>query len=71
MKFTAFATVATFFALVVANPVTASDNVDDAVRVAETACSGQWCYNIYADTSQSCCSGSSCNYGSGFYYYCT
>ena len=68
MKFTSFATVAIFFALVVAN--SATNNVDDAVQV-ESTCSGQWCYNIYSGVSKACCSGSTCNNGGGMIWYCT
>lgn len=69
MKFTTFAIVATFFALVVAD--SATDNVDDAVQV-ETACSDQWCYNVYSGVSKACsCPGSSCYNGGGMVWFCT
>ena len=69
MKFTTFAIVATFFALVFA-----TDNVDDAVQVdtQTNGCKGQWCFNIYNGKSKTCCRGSKCNTsGPGLIYYCT
>ena len=64
MKFTTFAIVATFFSLILANPLT--DIVGDV-----EGCKGQWCYNSRTGLGAKCCTGSSCNYGVSINSYCT